>query len=138
MEPIIESEFEYRGHPCVVMFMPWGLHRCGYVGIQKGTLAKVKNIECHGGITYKSGGLYKQDRKDVWWIGFDTAHCYDARDFETCRRIYKDNPDELYRILLLDKLDHDIDTGGVVRTQEFCENECKKIVDQLEEKNATL
>ena len=29
MEPVLECKFDYKGYPCVVLFMPLG-YRCGY------------------------------------------------------------------------------------------------------------
>lgn len=34
MKPVLETKFEYKGYPCVVLFMP-GAYRCGYVGVPK-------------------------------------------------------------------------------------------------------
>ena len=61
MKPVLEKRFNYKGHPCVVLFMP-GAYRCGYVGIPKThKLAKhganLDSIRCHGGITYSESKL---------------------------------------------------------------------------------
>lgn len=29
MKPVLECKFDYKGYPCVVLFMP-GAYRCGY------------------------------------------------------------------------------------------------------------
>ncbi len=29
MKPVLETKFEYKGYPCVVLFMPRA-YRCGY------------------------------------------------------------------------------------------------------------
>lgn len=57
MKPVLEQKFDYKGYPCVVLFMP-GAYRCGYVGLPKGHKLAGKSfddlyyIDCHGGITY--------------------------------------------------------------------------------------
>lgn len=51
--PKLEKQFEYKGFPCVILFMPTG-YRCGYVGIPKEVKIDIDNIGCHGGITYNS------------------------------------------------------------------------------------
>lgn len=51
---------------------------CGYVGIPKThplyktTYQDAPDFEVHGGLTF-SGDW----GTDLWWLGFDTAHCYD-------------------------------------------------------------
>lgn len=139
MNPIVEKRFEYKGYPCVVMFMLWGCHRCGYVWIMKGLKYYGKEydelvmIDCNGGLTYAEDNLFGQDDKDMWWIGFDCAHAWDARDFKTGRRYAAADPEELKSIEYLAELDRKYDTGGEVRTLEYVEAECKRILDQLEE-----
>lgn len=49
--PKLEKQFEYKGFPCVILFMPTG-YRCGYVWIPKEVKIDIDNIGCHGGITY--------------------------------------------------------------------------------------
>ena len=130
MNPIIEKKFEYFGFPCVVMFMPWGCHRCGYVGLpHKPTY--IGDIECHGGITYCNSELFGQKGKDFLWIGFDCAHAGDERDTETGKKYFANDPKELDRIERLAEIDRKFYTGGQVRTLEFCISECMKIVDQV-------
>ena len=97
MKPILEKKFNYKGHPCVVLFMP-GAYRCGYVGIPKAhKLAKhganLDSISCHGGITYSESKLHCCDDEDTWWIGFDCAHFGDGYDIETAKQYFGDDPD---------------------------------------------
>lgn len=131
----VENRFEYRGFPCVVLFQKMG-HRCGYVGLPKENLYYKKdyekiNVLCHGGLTYASEKLPMQDDKDTWWIGFDCAHFFDRPDFNSARKYFADDKETMERI---DRYEADcirIGYGGEVRTQEYVENECRKIVDQL-------
>lgn len=87
--PKLEKQFEYKGFPCVILFMPTG-YRCGYVGIPKDVKIDIDSIGCHGGITYNRDYLYHQERKDLCWIGFDCAHCFDGYDVETAKKLFSD------------------------------------------------
>ena len=83
-----ESRFEYKGFPCVILFMDMG-HRCGYVGIPEASGIDVDEINCHGGITYgPSSELKMQEDENIEWIGFDTPHYMDGRDIEKNKRIF--------------------------------------------------
>lgn len=129
-----EERFEYKGFPCVILFMTLG-HRCGYVGVLKGNTIYGQcydeiPINCHGGLTYSSSELQGQTDKDIWWIGFDTAHYGDGKDFETAKEIYKYDMQALEEIKTYERLDR-IMSDGAVRDLDYCKNECKKIVDQL-------
>ena len=42
MKPILECKFDYKGYPCVVLFMPLG-YRCGYVGTTEKDLITTVN-----------------------------------------------------------------------------------------------
>ena len=39
VDPIVEKRFEYKGYPCVILFMPM-CYRCGYVGLKRGVAYK--------------------------------------------------------------------------------------------------
>lgn len=128
--PIQESKFDYKGFTCVVLFMPMG-HRCGYVGLPKDKTVKIDDIGCHGGITYSHNHLILQDEKKFHWIGFDCGHCFDKPDYENALNYYKDNSNLVKQLLYMKKLDEMYPTGACIRTKEYVENECKKIVDQI-------
>lgn len=137
---ITEKRFEYKGYPCVVLMIAGG-HRCGYVGLSEDSPFYGKNyedipIECHWGLTYGRPYLTEHEDKDTWWIGFDCAHCDDKPDFETALELFKDYPEnikELKRRMECGYLNYlYIDGYSTVRTLEFCIDECKKIVEQLE------
>ena len=60
--------------------------RCGYVGIDKSSpLFGVEynnedhdledKIKVHGGLTFSD----HFPSSDLWWFGFDTAHCFDSK-----------------------------------------------------------
>ena len=129
--PIVEERFEYKGFPCVVLFLPWG-YRCGYVGIPFGN--KYYNVDymnipvdCHGGLTYAESSLCGQEDKDLWWIGFDCAHCFDGYDFKKLDEYYpdrnKDRIDTEYHKYLTSE--------NGFRDFDYVKKECMGIVDQL-------
>ena len=98
MKPILECKFDYKGYPCVVLFMP-GAYRCGYVGIPYShKLAKKRVVDlgylnCHGGVTYAEPSLYDCSDDNTWWIGFDCAHCFDGYDVDAAKQYFGDDPD---------------------------------------------
>lgn len=113
-----EERFEYRGYPCVVLFMDLG-HRCGYVGVPSNVHVDIDKIGCHGGITYgPDPGLHFQEDDDISWIGFDTCHYGDGRDVEKVKEYFGRDISGF-------------DFGGTIKTLEYCKEECKKIVDQI-------
>lgn len=125
-----ETRFEYKGYPCVVLFMEAG-HRCGYVGLPKGTTINTDYISCHGGVTYSKNELILQTDTDRFWIGFDTAHCFDKRDYKKAKEYFGDDTETLKSILLMEALDDKYGMWGEIRTLEFCIEECKQIVEQI-------
>lgn len=133
LNPKQESRFEYKGFPCVVFFIPLG-HRCGYVGLPKGHEYYGKDtrkipIRCHGGITFAENSLYGQDDNDKWWIGFDCAHYFDGVDEKSFLEYYgEESTDEEFNLVLRLNCTR---AGQPVRTQEYVESECRKIVDQI-------
>lgn len=100
----VETRFEYKGYPCVVVFQKMG-HRCGYVGLPKEhkyygledfMSEPLCDIECHFGLTYSRNYLVGQDDKDTWWIGFDCNHCDDLPDYETALKYFTDEEQQRY------------------------------------------
>jgi len=99
--------------------------RCGYVKIPLGHPWYKKDyndieVDVHGGLTFTESDVLceKSGPDDGWWIGFDCAHA-------------DDKPDPM--------LPHERDLGGffrdgVVRTQSYVENECRRVCEQA--KNA--
>lgn len=112
-----EERFEYRGYPCVILFMDMG-HRCGYVGVPVDVKVDEDDICCHGGITYCSGHLHGQEDEGIIWYGFDCAHCDDEQDVEATLDYFGKKP-------------YMLSFNGSIKTLEYCKEECKKIVDQI-------
>lgn len=134
---IQEKRFEYKGFPCVIIMQALGF-RTGYVGIKKGNKFYGVpyddiDIDCHGGLTYSNYCLVDQDDEDMWWIGFDTGHCYDAHDFEAALELFKDYPKVVEHLNFERQIE--IECGvidiGTIRSLEYCEQQCKHIVDQI-------
>ena len=117
-----ESRFDYKGFPCVILFMDMG-HRCGYVGIPEASGIDIEEIDCHGGITYgPSSHLHLQEDENVDWIGFDTGHYGDGRDIEKVKEYF--GVEVASRAQMINK-------GMEPKSLEFCEKQCKQIVDQV-------
>lgn len=129
VDPIVEKRFEYKGYPCVILFMSM-CYRCGYVGLKREVAYNTKEIECHGGITYSEAYLWKQDDSDRWWIGFDCMHFPDGFDIESGMEYWRDNEEQYNNMKsMLTRLDYRKEPWSLKRV----ENECKFIVDQIEE-----
>ena len=133
-KPIVEERFEYKGFPCVVLFMPMGF-RNGYVGLPKGHKYYGKEfdfipVDCHCGLTYGKHYLYGQDDKDTYWIGFDCCHCCDGFDLE--------NLDKYFGNRIENQIMRDyhkmINKEHEFRTLEYVKENCIGIVDQLTQK----
>lgn len=158
MKHTVECEFDHI-YKCVVVMTSMG-HRCGYVGIPKehplhgvdyskkhqslmtsdvvGEPIDKRGVipllaieeddrflrpDCyfnvHGGITYSgSSEKYPVENDGLWWFGYDCAHCGDARDLSVV-------PEQIREIELR------FPTGGVLRTKEYCVDECKSLADQF-------
>ena len=132
-DPILESSFTYKGYKCCVLFMPIG-HRCGYVLVPHWHSQYGKNyrdipIKCHGGLTYSSHFLMGQEFPS-WWIGFDCAHAGDIADKESQIKYYGENEQNPFFSMLTFMLEG-YDEFGTIKTLDFCEQECRNIVDQL-------
>ena len=87
-------------------------------------------------ITYNSDHLYHQERKDLRWIGFDCAHCFDGYDVETAKRLFSDNEKAIKEIIVLENRGYFAvcNEDNPIRTLDYCEEECKKIVNQVVER----
>ena len=135
--PICEKLWHDRGYLCMVVLTPMG-HRCGYVGIHKGqpyygnAYHKLDWIGCHGGLTYSESyhPSYKGDvETTIWWIGFDCAHCYDIPDVKAAESAWGEGSEPAKRA---DRMaSFSFGDCAQVRSLQFCEEECTKIVDQL-------
>lgn len=90
-------------------------------------------FQCHGGITFADGGEnshYPID-SDLWWFGFDCAHCDDAKDLELAYERFPNYRKNLAMQIECEGKFH-ID-GLIIRTEEYVADECKKLAEQLKE-----
>lgn len=122
MESIIEFVGAYKGHVFCVLFHSLG-HRTGYVKVEPNDVCEdVYQLSVHGGVTYhktvtpKSGQCLPPGS----WIGFDCAHSWDKPDAYHCQKYFGKDP-----------IDNGSGPGAEIRDLEFCEKECKKLIDQL-------
>lgn len=127
---VVEKEFVYRGFPCYVIFQPLGF-RCGYVAIHKNQSIKtdIEKIECHNGISYANEvcPFGEKDYFDFWFLGFNCNLNDDIDDIEAVEKYYgKELVDEFY-----DEVERADNDKNKVCSLEFCEEELRKIVDQL-------
>jgi hypothetical protein len=89
-------------------------------------------FECHGGITYSDGGdnsAYPIE-SDLWWFGFDCAHCDDGNDLKLAYERFPDYRDVLTRRM---EVEEKYSYENVIRTQEYVEEECKSLAEQLKQ-----
>ena len=84
----------------------------------------------HGGLTYGGGGKGSEYpvKSDLWWFGFDCAHAGDAIDFEFAEKYWPDDANVKMRVAIHKKY---FVSGEEVRTKEYCEEECRSLVDQI-------
>jgi len=110
-EELTINNYTYKIH---IERQDWGFVN-GYVGVERNhelygkDYEEIENdINVHGGLTY-SGEAYWTDDDDFWYFGFDTAHIYDYIPGHYPYGIYRD--------------------------MRYVYNECKKLLDQLVERN---
>ena len=87
-------------------------------------------FNCHGGITYAGGGVESKYpvKSDLWWFGFDCAHCDDGKDLDLAMDYF---PELSQRILMTKQIDDMYPTGGIIRSREYVENDLKDLATQL-------
>lgn len=90
-------------------------------------------FQCHGGITFANGGEnshYPID-SDLWWFGFDCGHAGDKPDLKYAIEKFPYYVKELRVSKQIEDLYPN--EGGVIRTEQYVANECKKLAEQLKE-----
>lgn len=100
-KPIIETQYVKDDIECVTVLNTDICIRCGYIGVNSDHPFYNKNIEdilisVHGGVTWASrvAPLVEtiQDRKDIYWIGFDTGRSRDVLDEATIKKYQLERP----------------------------------------------
>ncbi|GEM_PF-423934 len=89
-------------------------------------------FQCHGGITFASGGVGSKYpiESDLWWFGFDCGHYDDKCDSQLA---YERFPKDRESISLRIEIESKCELGGEIRTEEYVADECKKLAEQLKE-----
>lgn len=104
--------------------------RCGYVGVPKGHAASGKSyneldVDVHGGLTYSDVNTeYPAPSDGLWWFGYDCAHFGDASDPALMTPKYKELHDKKL-------FTYALDAYSVVRSLEFCVEQCESLAKQL-------
>ena len=102
-----------------VIATPTG-HRCGYVSVPAehpmfGKHYDDVEVDVHGGLTYSKA------EDGAWCFGYDCAHLDDAKDpalmSDEYKKVFRNWPD----------------TGGTIKTLDFCVGECESLAKQLGE-----
>lgn len=123
---VVEKIFEYKGHECVIVFNCLGF-RCGYVSVKEDKDYDEWDIDCHCGLNFNGELPYDYGQKEKYFIGFDCGHICDYQNKEQAFKYGLISETEYYYFK-----NSRLDLGGVERDLEYVENECKKIVEQLE------
>ena len=107
-----------------LMELGWGN---GYVGLPKwhpwfNIHYNDIYVDVHGGLTFSEFNKdYPVENDNLWWLGFDCAHCNDAPDINEV-----ENP-EVRAIHL------SFPREGIIRTLEYCIEQCELMSQQLKE-----
>lgn len=115
---------------------------CGYVEATPQEAADSKDLHVHGGVTFAgdmSHGRLELKNALGSWIGFDCNHALDMAPLGgssyLIQNIIDKNTLPREAISELEKLlkDNSYLYKQVYRTLEYAQNECRKLIDQLEE-----
>ena len=87
-------------------------------------------VDVHGGITFSSGGKASKYpvESDLYWFGFDCAHCNDRIDVDKLREYF---PDGKFTESRIENALYFSDSE--VRTLEYVTQECMNLADQIAE-----
>ena len=87
-------------------------------------------FNCHGGVTYSGGGegsTYPIE-SDLWWFGFDCAHCDDGKDLDLAMKLF---PEHAQSIRMTKQIEDMYPVYNIVRELDYVENECCELAEQL-------
>ena len=128
---IVEKQFEYKGHDCICVFNCLG-YRCGYVLVDDDNNYYEYDIVCHCGLSFGASGLPKDynPKKETYYIGFDCGHICDGNDYDLALRYGLINEKQYNNFIEMQI--HLSTFLQPVRSLEYVEEQCRKIVDQLE------
>ena len=127
---VVEKQFEYKGHDCICVFSCLG-YRCGYVSVDNYKDCYEYDIDCHCGLSFGPSTLLKDyNPKKTCYIGFDCGHICDGNDYDTALKYGLINEKQYNNFIEMQI--HLSTFLEPVRSLEYVEEQCKKIVDQLE------
>lgn len=128
---VVEKQFEYKGHDCICVFNCLG-YRCGYVLVDDYKDCYEYDIECHCGLSFGASRLPEcyNPKKETYYIGFDCGHICDGNDYDTALKYNLINEKQYNNFIEMQI--HLPTFLEPVRSLEYVEEQCKKIVDQLE------
>lgn len=125
---VVEKQFQYKGHDCICVFNRNGF-RCGYVSTTLRRHYDDYDINCHCGLTFSGALPEAYAPKEAFYIGFDCGHVCDGIDTKLA-----------YDLGLIDEATKEMYeqyfsylSDCPVRDVDYVVEQCKKIVDQLEE-----
>ena len=147
----IEDGGIYKGYEWLITFVGRG-HRCGYVAVPKGhylhgldlkgcaTDGEETDIDfdVHGGITFSQPGehvispILGDFHCDDMWIGFDAAQWMDEHDITLAKKLW---PKEFEYYESLERIHSKYpNTHKTLRTKEYMGKECKRLINQIIER----
>ena len=125
---VVEKQFQYKGHDCICVFNRNGF-RCGYVSTKWRCNYNDFDIDCHCGLTFSDALPEEYAPREPFYIGFDCRHLGDGVDIKLA-----------YDYGLIDNVTKEMLEKDCyymrdwpIRDTEYVVEQCKKIVDQLEE-----
>jgi len=126
---------ELSGYPCLARRNMHLGNWCGYVGIPSSHKYYRKimgdkaldSLDVYWGVTYtdkcdgdpENGICHKSEKDDIWWIGFDCAHCDDYIPWIEANGHHYNFPNSI---------------NVTYKTLEFVKKECESLAKQLKEK----
>lgn len=127
---VVEKQFEYKGHDCICAFSALGV-RHGYVSVDDHRDFYEYDIDCHCYLSFGAARLSEEcNPKKDYYIGFDCGHICDGRSYLTALK-YGLLTEKRFNELMEMEIQSPTFLQPV-RELEYVENECRKIVDQLE------
>lgn len=131
MEHIKDVLYKGEKDGYIIVIMSYGFHPCAYIGLPKTHkfyglhYNDIDDINCHFGLTFSEQGndkmpwIENEEEKELWWIGWDYAHCNDYAP-------YYDEPPFSMSIINMDMELHKWTTEEIL-------DECYDVVEQLKD-----
>ena len=128
---VVEDKFYYKGHECICTFNRLGV-RCGYVSVDTKKHHTEYNISCHCGLSFGADKLSDEcSPSEEYYIGFDCGHICDGQDLQQAKEYGLIGNTEYKLMSAILSLGNSAKMP--IRSLEYVKNQCKSIVDQLEE-----